>query len=156
MLEWELQLPLDRLRPTKAQLPTPDVRTRVSQHQHRMKQRFDKAHRVKSPGIRVSDWVRSKWLHRSDKLQSFWSSPLRVRRQLSAATFQLQYGSQWHASRLRKVPPPEPQPVPFGHHGTSFWPSSSDVRTNGGALNLLCLQHCPHEFDSIRATCRTL
>ncbi|MGH0118713.1 UNVERIFIED_CONTAM: hypothetical protein FKN15_005699 [Acipenser sinensis] len=97
-----------------------------------MKQRFDRARRVKPPDRNASDLVRAKRPHRGDKLQSFWSSPLRVSHHLGPATFQLQDGSRWHASRLRKVPPPESQPVPFGHHGTGFWPSSADAVTDGG------------------------
>eukprot|EP00063_Salmo_salar_P068290 XP_014043125.1 PREDICTED: uncharacterized protein K02A2.6-like [Salmo salar] len=72
-----------------------------------MKQRFDKAHRVKKSIIQVSDWVRARRPQRCNKMASFWSEPLQVSRQLGPATFMLSNGSRWHASRLRKVPAPQ-------------------------------------------------
>lgn len=108
MLGCELQLPLDRLRPTGRETPgtTPFPGDRVQQQQRNMKQRFDNKHRVKRSTLTVSDWVRIRRPSRSHKLLSFWSAPQQITAQLGAATYRLMDGSRWHASRLRRVMPP--------------------------------------------------
>lgn len=109
MLGRELQLPLDRLRPTLAQVPVHPVQAAVTTRQRQMKDRFDRTRRVRPPAIAVSDWVRIRRPHRGDKLQSFWSDPVQVTEQLGPASFRLADGTRWHANRLRKVQaPPEP------------------------------------------------
>ncbi|KAJ8332645.1 hypothetical protein SKAU_G00424340 [Synaphobranchus kaupii] len=56
MLGRELQLPLDRLRPTPAPAPAHPVQAAVAARQRWTKDRFDRARRVKPPAIAVSDW----------------------------------------------------------------------------------------------------
>ena len=112
MLGRELQLPLDRLRPTAAWAPAHPVRAAVDTCQRRMKDRFDRARRAKPPAIAVLDWVRIRRPHRDNKLQSFWSDPVQVSQQLGPATFRLADGTRWHANRLGKVhAPPSPDLV---------------------------------------------
>ncbi|XP_034095735.1 uncharacterized protein K02A2.6-like [Gymnodraco acuticeps] len=108
MMGRELQLPLDRLRAPVAVTPTatPCQSARVAEAQRRMKQRFDKRRRVRAPPFTVGDWVRIHRPNRDHKLLSFWTAPMKVTAQLGSATFRLADGSQWHASRLRKVAPP--------------------------------------------------
>lgn len=106
MLGRELHLPLDRLSPGLPQRPPPRVRASVTRQQSRMKQTFDLSVRAKAPDIKATEWVRVCRPHRGNKLASYWSIPLQVTRQLGSATFLLSDGSRWHASRLRKVPPP--------------------------------------------------
>ena len=54
MLGRELQLPLDRFRPTAAWAPAHPVRAAVDTRQRRMKDRFDRARRAKPPAIAVN------------------------------------------------------------------------------------------------------
>ncbi len=106
MLGRELHLPLDRLSPALPKGPLPNVRASVTRQQKRMKQKFDLSARVKVPDIKATDWVRVRRPHRDNKLASYWSAPLQITHQLGPATFLLSNGTRWHASRLRKVPPP--------------------------------------------------
>ncbi|KAI3354580.1 hypothetical protein L3Q82_019085 [Scortum barcoo] len=77
MLGHELQLPLDRLRPHTGDTPVTvgPSGDRVADQQRRMKQQFDRKHRVKSATLAASDWVRVRRPTRSHKLLSFWSAP---------------------------------------------------------------------------------
>ena len=108
MMGRELQLPLSRLRAPAAATPAaaPSQSTRVADAQRRMKQRFDRRRRVKTPPFSAGDWVRIRRPNRDHKLLSFWSTPIKVAAQLGPATFLLADGSRWHASRLRKVMAP--------------------------------------------------
>ena len=106
MMGRELQLPLDRLRATPIERPPAREHRRVRDRQRQMKQRFDTSRRVKTPRFAAQDWVRVRRPHRGHKLQSFWSTPMQITDQLGPATFRLSDGSRWHASRLRRVPPP--------------------------------------------------
>lgn len=110
MLGREMELPLDRLRAqdlsAAANRTCVAAKAAVTSNQRRMKDNFDNRHKVKESRITVMDWVRVRRPHRSSKMASFWSTPLRVDRQLQSATFLLSDGSRWHASRLRKVPAP--------------------------------------------------
>lgn len=106
MLGRELHLPLDMLSPALPQGPLPRVRASVAHQQRRMKHKFDLSARAKVPDIKAADWVRVHRPHRDNKLASYWSSPLQVTHQLGPVTFLLSDGTWWHASRLRKVPPP--------------------------------------------------
>ncbi len=106
MLGRELHLPLDRLSPALPKDPLPNVRAFFTRQQRRMKQKFDLSARVKVPDIKATDWVRVRRPHRDNKLASYWSAPFQITHQLSPATFLLSNGTRWHASRLRKVPPP--------------------------------------------------
>lgn len=103
MLGRELQLPLDRLRPTPAPGPAHPVQAAVAARQRLTKDRVDRARRAKPPAIAVSDWVRIRRPHRDNKLRSFWSDPIQVSQQLGPASFKLTDGTRWHAGRLRKV-----------------------------------------------------
>ncbi|KAJ8006676.1 hypothetical protein DPEC_G00109700 [Dallia pectoralis] len=82
------------------------VKAHVKRQQSFMKRRFDEKHKAKWPTIRVSNWDRARRPHRANKLSSFWSAPYQVSRQLGPASFQLNDGSRWHASCLRRVPSP--------------------------------------------------
>ncbi|KAJ8375497.1 hypothetical protein SKAU_G00060770 [Synaphobranchus kaupii] len=106
MMGRELQLPLDRLRAQADLAPPAQVRDRVIKCQRKMKQRYDRTRRAKTPHIAVRDWVRVRRAHRDHKLLSFCSQPMRVTEQLGPATFRLSDGSRWHASRLREAAPP--------------------------------------------------
>ncbi|KAL0161729.1 hypothetical protein M9458_045454, partial [Cirrhinus mrigala] len=106
MLGRELNLPLDRLRPITPQRLPRGVKTRIARQQRRMKQRFDRLRRAKEPNIAVHDWVRARRPHRHNKLASFWSEPLVVTRQMGRASYLLEDGTRWHASRLKKVAAP--------------------------------------------------
>ena len=115
MLGCEMELPLGRLRTQKVAEPATrhtQEKQAVTRHQRAMKQRFDKAHRVKKPIIQVSDWVRARRPQRCNKMSSFWSDPLQVSQQLGPATFMLSNGSHFHSSRLRKVPAPQGTQMP--------------------------------------------
>ncbi|KAJ8375478.1 hypothetical protein SKAU_G00060580 [Synaphobranchus kaupii] len=105
MMGRELQLPLDRLRAQADLAPPAQVRDRVK-CQRKMKQRYDRTRRAKTPHIAVRDWVRVRRAHKDHKLLSFWSQPMRVTEQLGPATFHLSDGLRWHASRLREAAPP--------------------------------------------------
>ncbi|MGH0151226.1 UNVERIFIED_CONTAM: hypothetical protein FKN15_042704 [Acipenser sinensis] len=76
-----------------------------------MKQQFDQAHRTQCPVLKASDWVRIRYDRHRRKLQSNWSSPFRIEKQLGPATYRLHDGSRWHANRLRKVPAPTTTPL---------------------------------------------
>ncbi len=103
MLGRELELPFSRLRPPH-QLPVnTSIQARVHQHQRNMRARYDSKHHVRPTKIRVQDWVRARRPHRSNKLSSFLSEPLQVKRQLGPVTFELANGSCLHASCLRRV-----------------------------------------------------
>uniref|UniRef100_A0A674DZP4 Gypsy retrotransposon integrase-like protein 1 n=1 Tax=Salmo trutta TaxID=8032 RepID=A0A674DZP4_SALTR len=81
MLGREMELPLDRLRTQRVAEPATrctQEKQAVTRHQREMKQRFDKAHRVKKSIIQVSDWVRARRPQRCNKMASFWSDPLQV------------------------------------------------------------------------------
>ncbi len=106
MLGRELHIPLDRLSPALPKGPLPNVRASVTRQQRRMKQKFDLSARVKVPDFKATDWVRVRRPHRDNKLASYWTAPLQITHQLGPATFLLCNGTRWHASRLRKVPPP--------------------------------------------------
>ena len=116
-----MQLSLDRPQDTDTSQRASAPRTAkaaVTKHQREMKRRFDRKHRVKSTAIKVSDWVRTRRPQRHNKMASFWSQPLQVRRQLGPATFMLSDGSRWHASRLRRVPAPPEQAIQQPATGT--------------------------------------
>ncbi len=120
MLGRELELPLSRLHPPQ-QLPVnTSIRARVHQHQRNMRARYDSKYHVRPTKIRVQDWVRAHWPHRSNTLSSFLSDPLQIKRQLGPVTFELANGSRWHASCLCRVPTPsvmeENLRTPFCHH----------------------------------------
>ncbi|KAJ8332657.1 hypothetical protein SKAU_G00424460 [Synaphobranchus kaupii] len=69
MLGRELQLPLDRLRPTPAPAPAHLVQAAVAARQRWTKDRFDRARRVKPPAIAVSDWC-GPWRREHDQTRT--------------------------------------------------------------------------------------
>ena len=97
---------MDRLRAPTTTSPPARENSRVHNQQRRMKERFDVTRRVKTPAFAPLDWVRVRRPHRAHKLRSFWSAPVQITDQLGPATYRLSDGSRWHASRLRRVPPP--------------------------------------------------
>ncbi|KAG1938978.1 retrotransposable element [Pimephales promelas] len=116
MLGREMELPLDRLKAHGMAAPTAgssqaQTKAAVNRHQQRMRQYFDRKHRVKATAITAGDWVRARRPHRSNKMASYWSQPCQVHRQLGPATFMLSDGSRWHAKRLRKVRNPDEEMV---------------------------------------------
>lgn len=132
MLGRELDLPLHRLRAPTARPPKASLtqtRETVAAQQQRMKRRVDKKRRAKPPSIRISDWVRARRPQRHNKMASFWSQPRQVSRILGPATFLLDDGSRWHASRLRKVPAPLPE---HAAAAPSSLPSHSAVGADPG------------------------
>lgn len=136
MLGRELQLPLDRLRASVAAPPPAREHARVHNQQRQMKQRYDRTRRVKTPSITALDWVRVRRPHRAHKLQSFWTTPMQVTDQLGPATYRLSDGSRWHASRLRRVPPPAEAPVPMAPRAAAgMWPVN-DFGLAAGDVNL--------------------
>ena len=109
MLGRELELPLHRLRAPGTTVPRPSltqIRETVAARQRETKDRVDKKRRARPPSLQVSDWVRARRPQRPNKMASFWSQPRQIKRLLGPATFLLDDGSRWHASRLRKVPVP--------------------------------------------------
>ncbi|CAL8339208.1 unnamed protein product [Boreogadus saida] len=82
------------------------IRETVAARQQKTRERVDKKCRARPPSLQVSDWVRARRPQRHNKLASFWSQPRQISRLLGPATFLLDDGSRWHASRLRKVPAP--------------------------------------------------
>ena len=109
MLGRELGLPLHRLRAPNSDFPMPSlarIRETVAARQQKTRERVDKKCRARPPSLQVSDWVRARRPQRHNKLASFWSQPRQISRLLGPATFLLDDGSRWHASRLRKVPAP--------------------------------------------------
>ena len=109
MLGRELELPLHRLRAHTAVPNRPSLtqtQDTVAARQQEIKEKVDRRRRARPPSIQVSDWVRARRPQRHNKMASFWSQPRQVTRILGPATFQLDDGSRWHASRLRKVPAP--------------------------------------------------
>ena len=138
MLGRELELPLHRLRAPNGNVPKPSltqIRETVAARQRETKDRVDKKRGVRPPSLQVSDWVRARRPQRPNKMASFWSQPRQVRRLLGPATFLLDDGSRWHASRLRKVPAPLSEHVataqalsPFPHTmGTDPGPPPAPV-----------------------------
>eukprot|EP00063_Salmo_salar_P013349 XP_013988184.1 PREDICTED: uncharacterized protein LOC106565488 [Salmo salar] len=110
MLGREMELPLDRLRTQRVAEPATrctQEQQAVTRHQRAMKQRFDKAHRVKKSIIQVSDWVRARRPQRCNKMASFWSDPLQVSRQLGPTTFMLSNGSRGTPAASEKSLPLE-------------------------------------------------
>lgn len=110
MIGRELKQPLDCLRaepPPACESPGLLKATgQVKQSQARMKEKYDATRRVQTPSFSAGDWVRIKRLHRQNKLQSFWSEPLRVAKQLGPATYRLEDGTRWHSNRLHRVAGP--------------------------------------------------
>ncbi|CAL8395410.1 unnamed protein product [Boreogadus saida] len=82
------------------------IRETVAARQQKTRERVDKKCRARPPSLQVSDWVRARRPQRHNKMASFWSQPRQISRLLGPATFLLDDGSRWHASRLRKVPAP--------------------------------------------------
>ncbi len=110
MIGRELKQPLDCLRAEPAPAcESPGLqkaRAQVKGSQAGMKARFDATHRVQTPSLSPGVWVRIKHLHRQNKLQSYWSEPLRVTKQLGPATYRLENGTRWHSNRLHRVAAP--------------------------------------------------
>ena len=122
MIGRELKQPLDCLRaepaPARGSPWLQDARAQVEGSQTRMKERFDATRRVQPPSLSVADWVRIKRLHRQNKLQSFWSEPLQVTKQLGPATYQT---GRWDSLALK---PPAQSHSPHSTRITAV-PSSS-------------------------------
>ncbi len=110
MIGRELKQPLDCLRaepgPACGSPGLQKARAQVKGSQARMKERFDATHRVQTPSLSAGDWVRIKHLHCRNKLQSYWSEPLRVTKQLGPATCRLENGTRWHSNCLHRVTAP--------------------------------------------------
>lgn len=68
-----------------------------------IKERLDATRKVQPPSLSVGDWVRIKCLHHQNKLQPFWSEPLKVTNQLGLFTYRLDDGTDWHANHLHRV-----------------------------------------------------
>uniref|UniRef100_A0A3B3DB63 Gypsy retrotransposon integrase-like protein 1 n=1 Tax=Oryzias melastigma TaxID=30732 RepID=A0A3B3DB63_ORYME len=125
MIGRELKQPLDCLRaqpasPHKTQ-GLQKVRARVLSSQARMKGHFDATHRVQTPSLAVGDWVRIKQAHRRNKVQSYWSAPLRVNQRLGSYTYRLENGTRWHSNRLHRVPAPETSMTSMSPAATLGW-----------------------------------
>ncbi|CAL8351530.1 unnamed protein product [Boreogadus saida] len=101
------------------------IRETVAARQQKTRERVDKKCRARPPSLQVSDWVRARRPQRHNKLASFWSQPRQISRLLGPATFLLDDGSRWHASRLRKVPAPLSEHLATArasHHSPATWP----------------------------------
>ena len=125
MIGRELKQPLDCLRAESVSVrgspALQEVRAHVKGAQTRMKERFDASRRVKTPSPAVGDWVRIKRLHRQNKLQSYWSEPLRVTKRLGPATYRLENGTRWHSNRLHKVIDPTTPAAPQSPAAALAW-----------------------------------
>ena len=135
MIGRELKQPLDCLRaeppPARGSPGLQTARAQVKHSQARMKEKYDATRRVQTPSLSAGDWVRIKRLHRQNKLQSYWSEPLRVSKQLGPATYRLENGTRWHSNRLHRVARPTAPASPLSPAALGWQPRPGANRVAG-------------------------
>lgn len=135
MIGCELKQPLDRLRakpaPARGSPGLQKAKVQVKGSQARVKERFDATHQVETPSLSEGDWFRVKHLHHQNKLQLYWSEPLRVFKQLGLATYRLENGTRWHSNRLHRVTAPSALASPLSAAALGWQPRLRANRVGG-------------------------